>query len=146
MRASLNSIRNKKPTTKVVLIAVGCFIVIALAIFAWHVYQNKLTTARYNKSAKLAVEGKYTDSAKPLIKIYNRQTDPSEKAGTARQIGLNYYYAKDYDQGKSWMETSSTLYKKAGAKDKADEVISESNTLYQLKNIKPTESKDVSPM
>jgi hypothetical protein len=127
---------NKKILMKWTLLGLSFVILISLSYWGIKSYKKHEQNTRYSEASQLAVKGKYNEAVKPMLKVYNSQTNAEDRAGTARQIGLYYYYAKDYENGRGWMSKASQLYKSVGNDTMAQSVNNESYMLYSLKNIK----------
>lgn len=99
-----------------------------------HRTDAKLLTA----SVKLATQDNYNGAAEQLIQLYKKQSVSLPKASTARQIGLNYYYAHDYQNGKKWLKISTDLYKILNKSDVASQVTRDIDMFEAIKDLPNT--------
>lgn len=105
---------------KIVLITV---LVLALVAGGWLIYnkqQQKQIDQSRNAASDLEIKGSYTAAAQKLIEAYNKEGTESVKASLAYQIGINFYDSGYDNEGKKWLDTAISHYKKTGNTGRAD--------------------------
>jgi hypothetical protein len=107
--------RYKKP----VLITLTIIIVGVVAISAVHRIGQKKATHLDNQAQALSVSGNYNAAASKVIEAYNSENRTEVKANLAYEAGVDYFNAKDTQNGKKWMQIAIDTFNKAGDKEKA---------------------------